>query len=167
MRLDELEDDIDEVIREIGKLDGVYTKVGYLERSGDVEYGGAAESKSGKSARSRRGLTKAALALIQDQGSVDANVPSRPFMQMAFDDNINEIEKKTTALFDKVAKGEMDEKQALFILGEWFAGEIKETIRNGNFEPLSQYTIDRKNSTEPLIDTGLNLLGGVEHEEVL
>lgn len=133
-----------------------YTKVGYSVRSGLIE---------GEEGKTLSNLTKVALAVIHEFGT--DKIPERPFMRQAFDNRLNEIEDMSANLHARYLNGDLAEKQALAMLGEWFMGEIKEEIRKGNFTPIKPSTAKRKGSSKPLIDSGLNLLGGLDHEEVV
>lgn len=149
-------------INSMEKIDGAHTRVGYTTDSGAIEF------KTGKGLRSskiNRQLTKVALAVIHEYGA--GHIPSRPFMRQAFQNNLEQIEKVSTSLHKQYLDGKITKQQALSRLGEWYGGVIKKEIRNGNFTPLSPITIKMKGSDKPLIDTGLNLLGGVDHKEVL
>lgn len=51
-----------------------------------------------------------------------------------------------------------DESAALGIIGDTIAGELKDSIRNGNWAPNAEATIRNKNmATQPLVDTGAML----------
>ena len=142
-------------IRKHKRISKGFTKVGYGPWSGDVE---------GEDVKA--GLTKVAIAVWQEYGT-ERGIPPRPFMHQCFDKRIDKIEKVSAHLHTQYLNGQITEKQALARLGEWYAGEIKEEILSGDSKPLAPSTIYKKGSTRPLVDTGLNLLGGVDHEEVL
>ena len=141
-------------IRKHKRINKAYTKVGYGPWSGNVE---------GKDVK--RGLTKVAVAVWQEYGT--GIIPPRPFMHQCFDKRIDQIEKVSASLHAQYLNGQITEKQALSRLGEWYAGEIKEEILSGDFTPNAASTIRKKGSSKPLIDSSLNLLGGVDHIEVL
>ena len=141
------------------KINQAFTKVGYGPWSGGVEGEGA-----------EAGLTKVAIAVWNEYGTSSygfKHIPSRPFMQQAFNKRIEEIKEVSASLHLQYLNGEISEKQALARLGEWYAGEIKEEILSGDFTPNAASTVAKKGSSRPLVDTGLNLLGGVDHIEVL
>ena len=68
--------------------------------------------------------------------------PSRPFMR------------KSVAQVKKLAKGETTAEQVFKAVGAFQKGLVQEKIKNGEFEPNSPYTIKKKGSDKPLIDTG-------------
>jgi hypothetical protein len=153
---DAFEKELSTEIRRHQGIDGSYTAVGYTNDSGYIE--------SNKEKVNRR-LTKVALAVIHEFGT--SHIPERPFMRQAFDNNLNDIEAMSARLYQLYLDGKITKEQSLSMLGEWYAGVIKEEIRKGNFAPLAASTKKRKKSSKPLIDTGLNLLGGLEHKEYL
>lgn len=142
-------------LRRTREADKSYTKVGYTLKAGMTE----------DDEGNPRPLTKVALAAIHEFGT--SHVPERPFMRQAFDNRIDAIETFTANVYARYMLGEFTNKRALQLIGEWFMGEVKEEIRKGSFTPLKPSTVKKKGSSKPLIDTGLNLLGGIDHEEVL
>lgn len=151
-----LSGELETELRRTRGINESYTKIGYTLKSGLIE---------GEEGKSLSNLTKVALAVIHEFGT--EKIPERPFMRQAFDNRLNEIEDMSANLHARYLNGDLTEKQALAMLGEWFMGEIKEEIRKGSFTPLKPATVKAKGSSKPLIDTGLNLLGGIDHEEVL
>ena len=91
-------------------------------------------------------------------------IPKRPFMRMSFDKNKKEIRKFIKREYYKVLLGRSTAKKSLGRIGEWFAGEIKETIKNGNFKANSNFTKKQKGSSKPLIDTG-QMRNSITHKE--
>lgn len=82
------------------------------------------------------------------------NIPSRPFLRMSVDENVDKInnclqEQKNALLSGKNAK------QVLEQIGLFQKDLIQEKITEGSFVPNADYTIRRKGSSKPLIDTGL------------
>ncbi len=77
-------------------------------------------------------------------------VPERPFMIPAAKKAANKIINITV----QSIVGGMDEQQALSKAGELFVGFIQKEITNLKEPPNSPYTIAKKGSSNPLIDTG-------------
>lgn len=77
-------------------------------------------------------------------------VPERPFMIPAAIKAAN----KTINITVQSIVGGMDEQQALSKAGELFVGFIQKEITNIKEPPNSPYTIAKKGSSNPLIDTG-------------
>lgn len=138
-------DEITPTNEEILKLKNINIKIG-LFGSGKIE-----ENVAERGAKNELGTKE--------------GTPSRPFMRMAFDNNleinINSIQ-KLYKNFVK-GKGKTETKQLISKIGVLFEGQIKKTIKTGNFEPLSIVTIEKKGSTRPLIDTGV-MLNSVKYQ---
>lgn len=81
-------------------------------------------------------------------------IPERPFMRKTFDDNLANYNKLIERLFKGMLGGKLDAKMAFKILGQQTEDDMKNTILTGNFTPNSAYTIAKKGSSRPLIDTG-------------
>lgn len=89
------------------------------------------------------------VARDNDQGT--KRIPQREFMLPASIKSSNKIINTTV---NNIANG-MDESQALSKAGELFVGFIQKEITNLKEPPNSPYTIEKKGSSNPLIDTGL------------
>lgn len=83
-------------------------------------------------------------------------VPSRPFMRTAFDENIAETHKDFARETALLTTGQKTAHQCLLTVGLKHAARIQNTITGRDFLPkLSQQTIDaKKGSTKTLVDTG-------------
>jgi HK97 gp10 family phage protein len=83
-------------------------------------------------------------------------IPSRPFMAMAFDENVNNIERNLKTQYGKVLRGQATTDQALTTIGLQHAKRIQKTITGRDILPkLKDATIRRKKgSTKTLVDTG-------------
>lgn len=88
------------------------------------------------------------VARNNDQGT--KNIPERPFMIPAG----NKAANKTVNITVHSIAGGMDEQQALSKAGELFVGFIQKEITNLKEPPNSPYTIEKKGSSNPLIDSG-------------
>ena len=104
-------------------------------------YKGSAKYKGGKDVTT--------VARDNDQGT--KRIPERPFMIPAGNKAAN---KTINITVGSIASG-MDEQQALSKAGELFVGFIQKEITNLKEPPNSPYTIEKKGSSNPLIDTGL------------
>lgn len=110
---------------------------------GTVEVGffkGSAKYKGGKDVTT--------VARDNDQGT--KRIPERPFMIPAG----NKAANKTVNITVQSIAGGMDEQQALSKAGELFVGFIQKEITNLKEPPNAPYTILKKGSSNPLIDTG-------------
>jgi len=106
----------------------------------------------------------AARGAVMEWGSHKNNIPSRPFNRQTWDKNLNKIKKVSMAEFGKVVDQKKSGKKALFNIGEWFTGKLKEGITSGKYKALSEKTVRQKGSSVPLIDTGL-MKSSITHKE--
>lgn len=89
------------------------------------------------------------VARNNDQGT--KNIPERPFMIPAG----NKAANKTINITVQSIAGGMDESQALSRAAIMFKNAIQKEITNLKEPPNAPYTILKKGSSNPLIDTGL------------
>ena len=108
-------------------------------------------------------ITTPEVAAKNEYGSINkdgTHIPPRPFMKQTVDKN----EKKWSEIFEKkMIEFNLDIEKTLNFIGLIAMGDVKETIINGDFAPLSQYTIDKKGTNKPLIDT-THMLNSVDYE---
>ena len=88
--------------------------------------------------------------VARDNDKGTKRIPERPFMIPAGNKAANKIINITV---NSIAGG-MDEQQALSKAGELFVGFIQKEITNLKEPPNSPYTIEKKGSSNPLIDSG-------------
>ena len=99
-----------------------------------------------------KGVSIAEYAAFNEFGT--RNIDERPFMRKTFDDNLANYNKLIERLFKGMLGGKLDAKMAFSILGQQTEDDMKNTIMTGNFKPNSAYTVAKKGSSRPLIDTG-------------
>ena len=88
--------------------------------------------------------------VARDNDKGTKRIPERPFMIPAG----NKAANKTINITVHSIAGGMDEQQALSKAGELFVGFIQKEITNLKEPPNSPYTIEKKGSSNPLIDSG-------------
>ena len=99
-------------------------------------------------------------AIWNEFGTLD--IPARPFMRNALDNNRSSISRLIKETPNKVIKGELTGKEALMIIGETIRGMIILSIQDAKnwATPNSPKTLKIKTSkgkkanTKPLIDAG-------------
>ncbi len=133
--------------RELARMAKSFVKVGVLSNAGTEE----------------GGMSLVDVAVVNEYGAPEKNIPERPFIRQTLDTKSTEIAKKKADLADKVMTGKMDTRRALDDLGVWATRKIKETFTKGDFTPNAPATIKRKGSSRPLIDTG-RLRQSINHE---
>lgn len=140
--------------REFKEFKGAATVVGYPE------------GESGTERHDEAKISLAGLAAVHEYGSVARNIPERPLQRQTFERTKKHIYKVILNEFSKVLANKVDVKKALSAVGEWYTGQMKNTIDTGNFVGLSEVTKARKGSSKPLIDTG-QLRNSITHKEIL
>jgi len=98
------------------------------------------------------GVSIAEYAAFNEFGT--RTIDERPFMRKTFDDNLANYNKLIERLFKGMLGGKLDAKMAFKILGQQTEDDMKNTIMTGNFKSNSDYTVAKKGSSRPLIDTG-------------
>jgi hypothetical protein len=105
-------------------------------------------------------LTLAQVGIINEFGTDGGIIPARPFLQRGLEHSKKEIMSMLINDLTAIVRLNVDairEKGGLVMgrLGAFIAGQIKQGIADGGFEPNAPYTIAKKKSSKPLIDTGL------------
>jgi hypothetical protein len=102
------------------------------------------------------GLSFATLAAIHEFGTSDDQIPARDFMFQAFDKGMFDTEIFKKAVENVIYNGSTARKE-LKKIATLLAGDIRESILNGDFVPLSPVTINIKGDSIPLRETDLML----------
>lgn len=100
------------------------------------------------------GLTLATVAAVNNFGSADGTVPSRPFLVPAIDKGSPQYRRLAELMLPKVMAGEMDMRVLLEQMGTLAEGHVKQEITDLRTPPNAASTIANKGSDNPLIDTG-------------
>ena len=108
------------------------------------------------------GTPVATVAAQNEFGNPAKNIPSRPFFRHAIKANKQKWAETAGRLIESAIEGQISESQALDQLGAMIAGDIQESILDGDFEPLKKSTLVARQSrkrtpgvaNKPLIDTG-------------
>lgn len=136
------------IMKEIRQMDDAYVKIGYL-----------ADSEKHKNSNA----TVAEVAIAMEYGVPDKNIPARPFFSTSFDKHREKYEKKIRQYVNLIYAGRMNVRRSLSLLGAEAKGDVQKNIREGRWEPLSERTIAKKGSSQPLIDTG-QMRASVQYE---
>lgn len=133
------------IINELKNKKNKYVSVGILK-------GNYPEEQGGKNI--------AEVALFNEFGT--KNIPERSFIRSTLQENKNykAIKEK---LAKKIIKSELEEEQALTILGQKVKQDIQNKIVELREPPNKAITIYKKGSSNPLIDTGL-LKNSIDYE---
>lgn len=138
--------------KELLSADRSFVKVGYPGEDSKPHFQPTEKGRSPSSVPT--GMTMAQLAMLHEHGSSANGLPPRPFMKQTADANMDKAKELSRRLYRSMTQGRISVYQGLGRLGEWYVGQTKRMLRDGNFSPLKASTVARKRSSRPLIDTG-------------
>lgn len=90
-------------------------------------------------------------------------IPERSFLRSGHDESVNDITNKIEDLLPSVLEGNVNPELFMDMIGREFAGMIQKKLRNLRSPSNSQMTVERKGSSNPLVDSG-RLVGAIRHE---
>lgn len=105
------------------------------------------------SAKYSNGIQVAAVAYYNNFGTI--NIPARPFFSKCVAKNANKWLFTLSDMLKKNRKNELNVNQCLDMLGNVIVSDIQESITQLREPPNTEQTIKQKDSSNPLIDTGL------------
>lgn len=119
------------------------------------------------------GTSVALVATVQEYGSVVNNIPPRPFMRPAVEDNQARIKALAKSETLKILNGKSTPYNLYQSMGMLLVGAIQEKITTVTTPKLDQSTINARNrrfhngkdSQKPLIDTG-HMLASIDFEVI-
>lgn len=91
------------------------------------------------------------------------HIPERSFLRAGFDEHRKEVERKTEKILGLLLNGEMSEERFLRLVGILLKSRIQEYARKLNQPPNHPFTIERKGSSNPLVDTK-DMINGIIYE---
>lgn len=91
------------------------------------------------------------------------NIPERSFIRAGYDTEKKNIINDAEKLTKKVVAMEMKPQTAANLLGDAAKGRIQEFAIDLRDPPNAQSTIDKKGSTNPLVDTG-QMIGSIDYK---
>ena len=94
-----------------------------------------------------------------------SRMPARPFMQTTYNTHMPKVLKFVEYLTGQIIDGKTTPDHVLRTVGEKYQAAIQMTIRDAKTwaVPNDPYTVQRKGSSSPLIDTG-RMLASVRYE---
>lgn len=90
-------------------------------------------------------------------------IPERSYLRSGYDENVDDITDKMKQMMADVIDGSINQDVFLNAIGVEFAGLIQKKLRDLRDPVNSSMTIERKGSSNPLVDTG-RLVGSIRHE---
>ena len=82
------------------------------------------------------------------------HIPERSFLRAGHDENADRVMKQTERAIGLVLDGKMSVDDMLDLCGQQFATAIKKYMRDLRSPENHPFTVERKGSSNPLIDTG-------------
>ena len=136
--------------REVERAQRREVAVGILQGSPDNEEG-SSDGEEGSS--DGEGTSIAEYATYNEFGTKD--IPSRPFMAMSFDENVEAINSDFKRQSKRLVTGQVTADRALTIIGEKHVSRVQNTITGRDILPaLKPSTVAAKDgSTKTLVDT--------------
>jgi hypothetical protein len=111
-------------------------------------------------------MTVATVAAINEFGTTDGKIPSRPFMRRSIDDNVGRLQKIIQKLVLAMTEGKLNEVAALRRLGLFGVSLMREKLLTGKWVPNKPSTIARKGAgKKPLVDTSV-MVNSIEFEVI-
>lgn len=154
-----------DVSAEIKLIAGVEVLVGFPAETSNRDESEAAEVG---------GITNAALGYIHETGMPEQNIPARPFLVPAIEENAEMIEKRLAGIARKALSGDAEAIEAGFqALGLKMQAAIRNKINEGIPPPLAESTLraraarGRKGAQEELDARGRGEAPGVANAKPL
>ena len=94
------------------------------------------------------------IANVNNFGSYSRNIPARPFGTTTVTRYQEQIKKIIQVQMNDILEKNKDVKKGFDAIGAVCAGYMKKNLTDGEWKANAQYTIDKKGSDQPLIDTG-------------
>lgn len=90
-------------------------------------------------------------------------IPERAFLRNGYDESKDEVIAKAEAVLGDVIGGTMSDNQLFEIIGLLMKSRIQDYARNLDSPPNHPYTVDKKGSSNPLVDTG-DMIGSISYK---
>lgn len=89
-------------------------------------------------------------------------IPERAFLRNGYDENKNDVIDKAEQILGSVVNGSISPDQFCEIVGLLLKGKVQDYARDLNSPPNHPYTVDKKGSSNPLVDTG-DMIGSITY----
>jgi phage gpG-like protein len=121
-----------------------------LDRMKDIKVG--VLSGTGEHSKSDNGQTLAEIAFWNEFGTKE--IPARPFLRVTIRENRHLLKRLIARLYDLIIQNKITTDAAQKVLGAKVAALVQKKITQLRDPPNTPHTIDRKGSSNPLVDTG-------------
>ena len=90
-------------------------------------------------------------------------IPERAFLRNGYDENKDEVIDKAEAVLGDVIGGTMKPEQLFELVGLLLKSKIQDYAKELDSPPNHPYTVERKGSSNPLIDSG-DMIGAISYK---
>lgn len=105
----------------------------------------------------------AATGLHLKKTTTHITIPERAFLRTGYDQSKDEIIKKAEAILKDVVGGKMSADQFLEMVGLIMKSRIQDYARDLDSPPNHPYTVERKGSSNPLVNSG-DMIGAISYK---
>ena len=102
-------------------------------------------------------------AIANEYGFEPMDIPSRPFMREAIDKNVEDLNIVIEGLISELNEGLITPEKMFWEIGKLIKKLIRDSIKNGNWEPNSPNTKKIVPGNKPLIDTS-QMIGSMRYK---
>lgn len=147
-------DMFEDYLKQLKSLEGKYVTIGIQGEKGEQKKIVRLHPANVKLPRGTKregideNITVAQVARDNEFGVPSKKIPKRSFLRSVFKEKRREINKIAQDVLLK------DPSKFYDTLGTYLVGQIVRKINSGEFKSNSEFTIERKGSSKPLIDTG-------------
>ncbi|MCX8566837.1 MAG: hypothetical protein ON057_001564 [Glomeribacter sp. 1016415] len=99
-------------------------------------------------------FSNAQIAAVHEFGAPNKGIPARPFLRSTLIRNKQAYTDALATQMRKAVRQKQSPEQAYQVVGLKAASDVQHEIRHGTHTPLKATTIQRKKSSQPLIDIG-------------
>ena len=105
----------------------------------------------------------AATGLYLKSTTTHITIPERAFLRNGYDECKDDVIDKAEKVLGDVIGGTMSTDQLFELIGLLMKSRIQDYARDLDSPPLHPYTVDRKGSSNPLVDSG-DMIGAISYK---
>lgn len=158
----DIDEGFDDFFDSVRRLTSKEVKIGYDQDSGSSGNIGLADLAIIHEFGTKIGVTKKMRGYLGANGlhlkasTTEITIPARPAVRQSFDNNQQEISDFGVELLGKYLDGQIDAELTYEAWGDFYKGKLQNgiTSRELGLEENHSFTIDRKGSDTPLVDSG-------------
>ncbi len=136
---------------DFSKLDGLLNRIKALSQK-EICVGVIAKTAQRNDQKAR--FNNAQIAAVHEFGAPNKGIPARPFLRPTLIRNKQAYTDGLATQMRKTLRQKLSPEQAYQQVGFKAARDVQHEIRHGAHTPLKAATIQRKKSSQPLIDIG-------------